>query len=263
MAGASPIGAGLAAALAAYQFGEGVSQTRKGKKLLNTSRPKYEIPQAETDAYNATRFNYGTSSSNVQEAGRNALDENFSQQVGAIEQTATDSSQMLAALTAANKSRNMANVTLDQNAIGQKQNDLNALLSASHVYSQFKDKEWDWNKKQPYEDTMLAASALIKAGKENKYGALNSVANVGTSLLSNTDSPTDDTTATTATDTPQGGDYSGTTNPAGSPFTTATGTGSTTPSFMGNNQLVQAKQANAGGYATPQQISLLKANGLL
>jgi len=181
----SPYAAIPAVALSAFKFGEGVSQTRKGKKLLNTARPTYKTPQAEEDAYRAAKFNYGTSASNIQEAGRNALDENFSEQVGAIGQTATDSSQMLAALTAAGAARNRASVQLDNNAISQKQNDLNSLLSASHTYSQYKDKEWQWNKQQPYQDAMLAASSLIKAGKENKYGALNEVANVGTSLLGN------------------------------------------------------------------------------
>lgn len=200
MAGVSPVGAGLAAALAAYQFGEGVSQTRKGKKLLNTARPVYKTPQAEEDAYKAARFNYGTGASNIQEAGRNQLDANYGQQVGAIDQAATDSSGMLAALTAANASRNRANIELNNNAISQKQNDLNSLLSASHVYSQYKDKEWDWNKKQPYEDTMLAASSLIKAGKENKFNALNSVADVGISLLGGLGNKTTDPTVATPPD---------------------------------------------------------------
>jgi Skp family chaperone for outer membrane proteins len=193
MAGVSPVGAGLAAALSAYQFGEGVSQTRKGKKLLNTARPTYQTPQAEEDAYKAARFNYGTAASNIQEAGKNQLDANYGQQVGAIDQAATDSSGLLAALTAAGTARNRANIQLTNEAIGQKQNDLNSLLGASHVYSQYKDKEWDWNKKQPYSDTMLAASSLIKAGKENKFGALNNVANVGISLLGGAGTPTDTT----------------------------------------------------------------------
>jgi hypothetical protein len=77
--------------------------------------------------------------------------------------------------------RNAAVANTERTALGQKAHDLQMNLTQAARYGALKDKEWEWNKKTPYEDAMLAASSLMKAGKENTFNAINNISKLGAS----------------------------------------------------------------------------------
>lgn len=252
---------------AAYKGIKGIQQSKQGKKILaNTVRPNYDIPQATTDSYNASRLNYGTNATAQEENALNSIDATGAQTIGAINQTATDSSSLLASLTAAQKSMNNAKVQAGDAAIRTHQQDLNTMINTGNTYANEVKNAWEWNKKQPYQDAMLAASSLIKAGEENKYGAINDIATAGVSLFGGGAGGEGGGVAGKAGAggaAPNSAQFNSGINPTGGPVTDATGIGSQTQGYMGNNDLVQARQAYSSGTATPEQLSLLKANGLI
>lgn len=152
-----PIGAGvgsLAGALIGGIIGGG--QKAKGRRILRDNiRPDYEIPSEITNAA-AT----GLPSEQYNQAMKNIQ----RQQMFALSK-AQDRRGGLAALPGVVDSTNTAMGKLDaENAAARQRN--------QQVLAQYKDKQWDWNKKQKYVDTYNYGMGLVGSGNQNTANAL-------------------------------------------------------------------------------------------
>lgn len=49
--------------------------------------------------------------------------------------------------------------------------------------AQYKDKAWDWNEKQKYQEKAAAKAALTEAANQNINGAISGLASIGTTAL--------------------------------------------------------------------------------
>lgn len=170
----------ISSAPEAYRFVEGRKQTKKAKDILkNTVRPDYTIPQAEKDAYAATRYNAATNANNLRAETERTIAGTNAATVAAGKAGAGDSASMMAYLTAADTNNKNAIGNSTAAALQQKAADVMSLQQAAARYGQFQDKAWEWNQKQPYQDAMITASALMKAGKANTFNAINNIAKIG------------------------------------------------------------------------------------
>lgn len=240
-----------------YRYVEGRKMKRQAQNILDkTVRPDYVIPQSETDAYAASRYNLATNSAGVRSAQSNAADRTQGAQVAAGLVGGRDSAGTLAYLTAVDVNRNAAVANTERTALAQKAHDLQVNLTQAARYGALKDKEWDWNKKTPYEDAMLAASSLMKAGKENTFNAINNIAKLGASEVAKGE----DIAQTAATGMPTDSNSKAVAGGAGAATPMATGVPEAPqaiPGIQGYNPTLA--QWNA---LSPQEQQLLLTYGL-
>ncbi|ARS36815.1 hypothetical protein [Pontibacter actiniarum] len=170
----------LAAAPAIYQGVSGILQKRKANRI-NAVRPTYNIPGAVHESVdmarqsaNAAMPGYGTAQNNIKGATANAV---------RSAQLAGSGNSMLAAIAAAqsNESNSLLNLATQsaQHQAAQRQNLQGSLMNLA----QYKDKAWDWNEKQKYQEKAAAKAALTEAANQNINGAISGLASIGTTAL--------------------------------------------------------------------------------
>jgi len=175
-------GMGATAAMApeVLRYVEGRKQVKKAQQILKQShRPKMNIPSAATDAYSAARYNAATNSNNLRSEIERTNNSGTAASIAAGQQAAADPGAMLSYLSSVDNNAKQATVTGAATALQQKAQDLMNLQQEAARYSQFQEKNWEWNQKKPWEDAMVAASALIKSGKENTFNAMSNIAKLG------------------------------------------------------------------------------------
>jgi len=172
-----PIPLALALAPAAIKLGTGIYQAIKGNKLRNsTSRPTYEIPQEILDSLTDAQVQalrgmpaeqkqqYVDNVMRSQQASLDAMGDRKGGLAGlaGVQQTAIDAY------------RNMLSMDAQQRQINEQN-----LQRTRGVVAGFKDKEFDYNQAQPYDQTMAAAEAMTGSGMQNIMGGVQSGSQMG------------------------------------------------------------------------------------
>lgn len=177
------IAAGIAAIPSIFQGISGMSQVSRGKKLAASNiRPTYQRPDEVNQALALAQQNFangvmpGTAlaTNNISASGATMLNE--------ATKAAGSSGDILDAITKIDYNQGQQyNALAGQQAQykAQQMQNLQAQLQNSAGYT---DKEFAYNKDQPYQDKAAQASALIGAGNQNIGNAVNGIANIGTSL---------------------------------------------------------------------------------
>lgn len=167
----------LALAPAAIQTGMGIYQTFKGNQMRKSmDRPTYEIPQEILDSLTDAQVQalrgmpaeqkqqYVDNVMRSQQASLDAMGDRKGGLAGlaGVQQTAIDAY------------RNMLSMDAQQRQANEQ-----ALQNTRGVVAGFKDKEFDYNQAQPYDQTMAAAEGMIGSGIQNTFGGIQAGSQMG------------------------------------------------------------------------------------
>lgn len=134
----------------------GGGQRSEAKRIMRSNiRPDYEIPQeaVQAAAEGLPSEQYSNAMKNIQRQQAAAISAAHDRRGGleAIAKTQALTNSAVGDLDAANAAARMQN---------QK------------VLAQYREKAWDWNKRQKYEDTNNYAMSLMGAGNQNLIGGI-------------------------------------------------------------------------------------------
>jgi len=172
-----PIPLALTLIPAAVQTGMGIYQTFKGNQLRNSmDRPTYEIPQEILDSLTDAQIQalrgmpaeqkqqYLDNVMRSQQASLDAMGDRKAGLAGlaGVQQTALDAY------------RNMLSMDAQQRQANEQ-----ALQNTRGVVAGFRDKAFDYNQAQPYDQTMAAAEGMTGAGMQNIMGGVQAGSQMG------------------------------------------------------------------------------------
>lgn len=169
----------LAAIAAIAKTGYGIHQTIKGKKMMeDANRPTYEMPQSEQDALDLL----------IQELGREdgiesrALDQSNLAASNAI-QAASEGGNVMETISAIQA--NQQATILNSLARGEQERArrVGALIGQQNRISQYKDREFEYNKMSPYLDKFQEGRDIYGAGVKNAWGGFSEAANIGDYMM--------------------------------------------------------------------------------
>lgn len=170
---ALPIFALLQGGAAAAQGIAGLFQGIKARKLAKQNiRPTYQIPdEIKANLRLAkTRANQGLDPA----AYGNALN-NIWRNRNASVASLQDRRSALAGIGTANALSNDATLKLDIADAAAKRDNERMLMAQNQTMAGYKDKSWDWNERQRFEENADAIRALRGASQRNVMGALNNI----------------------------------------------------------------------------------------
>lgn len=187
-----PISIGLAAASPIFQTISGAIQARKGRKLAQSNiRPIYTRPSEVTKGLAIAENNYLTGGMPGAAGVKNQIDSAFANNLDTATQAAGSGIDVIDALTKLdyNKQQQLNEVASNEAQFKQQQlDDYQRQLANGAAYS---DKEFAYNKDQPYQDTAAEASALIGSGNTNVGNGINGITSIGTAIaMDRTKKPT-------------------------------------------------------------------------
>lgn len=157
---------------ALFQGGLSLIQMIRGMSM-NPQRPTYNIPQEVNDKLAQNQMNLNARSAG---AGR-AQDNLFANQATTIQNAQQSgggaSNQLLAgAMSQAQSNRGFENLSASEREDYQRR--LGNLGQAQSEMGSYRDRAFDINKMQPYENAAATKSALIESGLTNAFGSLQS-----------------------------------------------------------------------------------------
>jgi hypothetical protein len=194
-----PLSLGLGIAGSAAKGITGAAQYFKGKNLLkNLERPTYEIP--EEIAKNMSIAEKMALQGLPEEQKRDFI-ENLNRQAGATLSGFTSRKAGLTGLTDLADTQSRAFKSLMVEDAAAKQANQLAAMQQRNVMASYRDKAFEYNKAQPYEDKLAEGQALQGAGMQNIFGGIDEAA--GTALMAGL---TDDRSAEDTTDSTSGYD---------------------------------------------------------
>lgn len=172
------------AASAGVQAGTGIWQIYQGHQMTkNAVRPKYEIPQAVKDKMTtAEMLQYqGLPDSQKQEYIDN-LSRNMAFSFGQLD----DRKAGLAGTAAINQqAADSAKSLLSADAAARMEN-VDKLQKTRSEYGEFQDKQFTFDKANPYYETMNTGNSYMGAGMQNVMGGVN----VAATTAANASKPT-------------------------------------------------------------------------
>jgi len=174
-----PLGWGMLAAQAvptAINLAQAISQKKKASDFSKTQRPQYEIPQGVLDAVNQSKYLASMRELPGQNLMEGRLGQNTAKGIAEMKNVAANPADLASNVArmygAQNDAINNIGVQAGQNWLGQ-QGQLNQALNRLGQYQQ---QQWDYNKNQPYQNAMAAASALREGAFRNTMAAGTNIA---------------------------------------------------------------------------------------
>lgn len=171
----------IAGAAEGYRFYQGQKQKNEAKQFANKPRPtsNVPIPQSVLDNVALAKSSYGVSGLPGQGALENQLDRSV--QSGARNLIETGhGSDTAAGIAALENSKMGAIENMGADAAKLKLSKLATLMGANSELGGYEAKNfetnWNWNERDPYLQSMAAASALKNAGEANQFNAISNIA---------------------------------------------------------------------------------------
>lgn len=168
----------------ALQTGLGIYQLAKANKFAKAKRPNYMIPSDVTDNVNIAKNAYGASTMYGLPGQGKVLASLYKNQanslnkIGQSQQTPASALGTIAAVDANTKNAtNSLGVNAANFRAGQMNQTRGELMGAKNILAGYKDKEFKYNKDDPYQASMAAASALRGAAINNLFGGITSADN--------------------------------------------------------------------------------------
>lgn len=159
----------------------GLFQGGKARKLAKQNiRPEYEIPKeieqnlrmAKTRANNGlSTAEYGKAMNNIWRNRNSAMS------------SAQDRRGGLAMVSTTNQLANDATTSLDVTDARERKDNERFLAGQNQVMAGYKDKQWDYNKRQKYEENAAAIRALYGAGERNLNKGLDGIIGAATTYF--------------------------------------------------------------------------------
>lgn len=163
---------------AALPFILGGAQLLGGIFGKKPERPKYRIPGEAQEAVSTARTLANSTTRPGNEAAVTEINQDAADATNAAQRVTGNQSQILGANDRAGliKSRAM----LNNNALNSdfKFNAQKNLIGALNNFAQYRDKAFQLNKMQPYQDKAQTKGALISGGIQNIFGASQDAGNM-------------------------------------------------------------------------------------
>ena len=146
-----------------------------GGLLMKPKRPKYEIPgEIQEVAESARLMRYGRSPGLGLAEDR--LAQSGANQLAGLRRGATSSTQLLSGLSSIELNSNIARRGLMEADASDFYRRDQIYRSSLGLMGQFKDKQWDYNVNQPYQDKARTKAALLGSGLKNWFGGADDAA---------------------------------------------------------------------------------------
>lgn len=166
------VSAGASALGSLFQTGLGIAQLIKARKY-RMGRPTYEIPDEVKQGLGLRQQMLNARMPGAAEAERNIYESSAATLANA-QQGATDSASLLAAAAGQQGATNRALRKLSIQEDMDYERRVQGLERQQSQMAQFRDKEFDINKMQPYQEAAATRSALIGGGLQNIAGGIKS-----------------------------------------------------------------------------------------
>jgi hypothetical protein len=151
--------------------GTGVYQLLKGNEAADTEQPKYEIPKEYAQALGMAKQGAYSNMPGYQQAISN-LQQSDASSFERAKDSASSGSDLLGFLANRGVTSNRGlNQLAAQNAaykVGAEQRYMGALGQ----YGMLKDKQWNINELQPYQDAMRTSAVMTEGGIQNIFGGI-------------------------------------------------------------------------------------------
>jgi hypothetical protein len=167
----------LSAIPAVVQAGTGIYQAYQGNKLANSmERPDYSIPQEVLDNLTDSQIQ---ALRGLPEEQRQQYMENIMRSAQTSISALGDRKGGLAGMSSVQQQQNDAYKNLlSIDAQKREENERN-LQATRNTMSEYKDKQFQMNEMQPFQDTMAAAEGMQGAGIQNIMGGVTSGSKMG------------------------------------------------------------------------------------
>ncbi len=159
-----------------------MSLNKKLAKLVK-NRPQYQINQEAFDNQALATANAFAPDQSIQQQ-RNILDQDVANTLNQVQQTSSSSSAILSTLAKINDSKNAAMRGLAGDEAAIQRDKMRDLYAANDALSEEKDKAWNFNTNEPYQNQIQMLRDKKKARQENMWRILDTVGSLGVSLLS-------------------------------------------------------------------------------
>ena len=145
---------------------------------INPQRPKYTVPQEVQDKLAQNQVNLNARSAGAARANENIFANQATTLQNATQAGGGISNQLLAgAMAQANTNQALGDLSASESEDFQRR--LSNLGAVQSEMGQYRDREFDINKMQPFQDAAAAKSALIEGGIQNLFGASQGLAGLG------------------------------------------------------------------------------------
>jgi len=185
-AGTSLISSGsgetVTTAMAVVMYLEGKKMEEEAKELAKTQaaqRPTYATPQAVQEAL---AIQEGMAGQGMSEQQRQRYTDQILRNQAYALGAGVERGYGLQGVAQANMALNDAQANLLTMDNQQRQQNINNYIQGLNQYGQYQDKEFAYNKDQPYQDMAAAIRALKGAGEQAKYAGAQTVANAGSNF---------------------------------------------------------------------------------
>lgn len=145
---------------------------------INPQRPKYTVPQEVQDKLAQNQVNLNARSAGAARANENIFANQATTLQNATQAGGGISNQLLAgAMAQANTNQALGDLSASEMEDFQRR--LGNLGAVQSEMGQYRDKAFDYNQNQPFQDAAAAKSALIEGGIQNLFGSSQGFAGLG------------------------------------------------------------------------------------
>lgn len=175
------IGAITSLAPEIFKMAQSGQDKKLGQKYLGVNRPTYKSPQ---EIYRAYRRLQQLAGQPIPGKGliNEDIEEGVSSGVRALQEVSRPSEANAAALGLYGASLDQKRQLGMEEAMLRRQGQTDLAGFETDVLAPYKEKEFDINQFQPYQQAQQAAAALLSSGEQNAYGAITGMSRIGTTL---------------------------------------------------------------------------------
>ncbi len=167
------------------KLGKSAIQGNQAKKLAETPRPEYQIPEEVMQSLNQAKILASMRELPGQNLMEDKIGQNISKGVSELERVSSNPSQLSSNVAKMFMGGNDQLNNIGVQAAQQWLQNQGMLGNALNNVGTFRDKEFDYNKNQPYQNNMAAAAALregsfrnFNEGMEDMSSAIGGYANM-------------------------------------------------------------------------------------
>jgi hypothetical protein len=146
-------------------------QASQAKKLAQTQRPDYQIPEEALQALNQAKYLSGMTELPGQNLMEARIGQNLSKGVSELERVSTNPADLASNVAKMYMSGNESINDIGLQAGQQYLRNQGLLTDALGTMAGYRDKQFDINEMQPYENNMAAAAALREGSFRNASAA--------------------------------------------------------------------------------------------
>jgi hypothetical protein len=180
--------AGAQLGVSGYNLYQGVKQKRRGQSILdNLERPTYTTPSGITQSTALAKNQLLDSRLAGQGAAENKLSGSTSQAIDFARGSGRSAADIMAVITGTNANQNKGIVDLGVAADERQLADVLNYQKALNTESEYKDKEFAYNKWMPYMADRQYGESLVGAGATNINSSLNDITSGAATLAGNDD----------------------------------------------------------------------------